>query len=148
MDKKIVIKNYDDHGVVISVQDKMANGTFGSSSDVELSHEELRGLSFQEVMDVVCGDVWERVPMKSFIISYILMKKNLIIIGAVIFLLVGFSITWALRDTEKSLNASIKKIRADRETMYDSCLQSCMDKRTPYDNRVVEKQNKLKLLKK
>lgn len=57
MDKKIVIKNYDDQGVVISVQDKMANGTFGSSSDVELSHEELRGLSFQEVMDVVCGDV-------------------------------------------------------------------------------------------
>lgn len=148
MDKKIVIKNYDDQGVVISVQNKMANGTFGSSSDVELSHEELRGLSFQEVMDVVCGDVWERVPMKSFIFSYILMKKNLII-GWVILLISLVSIlVYALMDTEKSLLADIKKIRADREKMYDSCLQSCMDSRGSYDVRVLEKQNKLKLLKK
>lgn len=148
MDKKIVIKNYDDRGVVIAVQAKLPNGTFGSSSDVELSQAEMDGLSFREVMDVVCGDPVDRVPVQSFILPFILMKKNLIIGGAVIFLLVGFGVTWFFRDTEKSLTDSIRNIRSDRERMYDDCLQSCMDRRTPYDMRVVEKQNKLKLLRK
>lgn len=76
------------------------------------------------------------------------MKKNLIVIGVVLLFLVGFGLTWFMRDTEKSLTASIKSIRSDRERMYDDCLQTCMDRRAPYDMRVVEKQNKLRLLKK
>lgn len=99
-------------------------------------------------MEVVCGDPGDPVQKISLPFSYILMKKNLII-GWVILLCSLVSIlVYALMDTEKSLLADIKSIREDREDMYDDCLQSCMDKRTPYDNRVVEKQKKLQEIKK
>lgn len=143
MNKKIVIKDYTADGVTVSLQSKLENGTFSRASDVLLSADEIDGLSFREVLESICdGSVSEK-NVSSFNFSPYLMKKNLIIIGIVLFVSFVLILWYAMRETKQSILSDIKSIRDDREKMYDSCLQSCMDKRAPYDNRVVERQLKL-----
>lgn len=143
MNKKIVIKDYTADGVTVSLQSKLENGTFSRASDVLLSADEIDGLSFREVLESICdGSVSEK-KISSFNFSPYLMKKNLIIIGIVLFVSFVLILGYAMRETKQSILSDIKSIRDDREKMYDSCLQSCMDKRVPYDNRVVERQLKL-----
>lgn len=147
---KVTIKERSSDRAVISVQKRWSTWVYAPAEDIVLEQSEIDWLSFGDVMSSIFS--WEEIiydsPAPILPFSLPMNKKTIVIILTALIIITSLGISLALRNTVASLNKDIKNIRTARETEYDSCLKSCMDDRTPFDERVVEKQKKIQLLSK
>lgn len=148
MNAKVLIKKRDDQGVLLSVQDKSESGVFGPARDVFLTHEDISGLTFGEVMDGVFESrhtMWltnfehSASPVLSW--SFFMSNRIYQVIGVIWLIVIVASLVFAFVGKSVSdLEREIADIRQDREERYDQCLNQCMAERKGYDYEVVRRQ--------